>query len=174
MGARPGIQVMSATPTGIMCTMTPEVWNQLYGSSMVTVQQPGVPQTMPTTFPAIHPAQQPQQQMLGGAFAQYRKQRAVLSTVGMESASGIGPAMPKGSRARLPQPPMSPRRFFGVGSADRSSWAESGIFLNEIRALYDLSNYPYDSAVTFFIYTYVEVNGVRRLIRVRSIPDTEN
>ena len=42
MGQRPGIQVMAATPTGIMCTMTPEVWQQLYGSGMLNIQQPGM------------------------------------------------------------------------------------------------------------------------------------
>ena len=51
---------------------------------------------------------------------------------------------------------MSPRRFWGVSSTERSaSWAESGMFLNEIRAEYDLSNYPYDSAVTFYIHIYI-------------------
>ena len=42
VGPRPGIQVMAATPTGIMCTMTPEVWNQLYGAGMLNLQQPGM------------------------------------------------------------------------------------------------------------------------------------
>ena len=29
VGPRPGLQVMGATPNGFMCTMSPEVWQQL-------------------------------------------------------------------------------------------------------------------------------------------------
>ena len=103
----------------------------------------------------------------------------------MQSASmvGVPPSMPKAARAPAqglaPRDPRlqaqaarDPRGPWSVTSRGRStSTAESGIILTEIRADYDLSDYPFNSAVTFYIYTYVEVNGVRRLLRVRTVPE---
>ena len=163
VGPRPGIQVMAATPTGIMCTMTPEVWNQLYGAGMLNLQQPGMQQ----------PVQQPvmQQQQQQGPSAPPVFQQSMLAQYfevpsGLQSASVVGPSMPKGARAPTQEQMYNQQR-------SRFSWTESGRFLTEIRAEYDLSTYPCNSAVTFFILTYVEFNGIRRLIRTRRIPDQQ-
>ena len=161
LGQPPSIQVMSATPNGLLCTMTPEVWQQLFAGGFINIQQPaGV--------------QQPMQSTGGVGNQQYPLQQQLQPQPG---PSGLQPApvraMPKGRRDddRL----MTQAEWWGLNSRSRSaSWAESGItgsLLTEIRAEYDLSNYPFDSQVTFFVYTYVEVNGVRRLLRIRSIPE---
>ena len=58
-GPRPGLQVMGATPNGIMCTMSPEVWQQLmmggllnFQSPAGVLQQPQVGQNAPPRDPA--------------------------------------------------------------------------------------------------------------------------
>ena len=79
----------------------------------------------------------------------------------------VGPSMPKGARAPTQEQMYNQQR-------SRFSWTESGRFLTEIRADYDLSSYPCNSAVTFFILTYVEFNGIRRLIRTQRIPDLQS
>ena len=38
VGPRPGLQVMGATPSGIMCTMSPEVWQQLMQRGLLNIQ----------------------------------------------------------------------------------------------------------------------------------------
>ena len=159
VGPRPGIQVMAATPTGVMCTMTPEVWNQLYSAGLLNLQQP---------------VQQPvmQQQQQQGTSAPPELQQSMLARFfevpsGLQSASVVGPSMPKGVRAPAQEQMYTQQR-------SRFSWMESGRFLTEIRAEYDLSSYPCNSAVTFFILTYVEFNGIRRLIRTRRIPEVLN
>ena len=194
---RAGMQVMSATPNGIMVTMTPEIWMQLYGAGLVTVQQPGVlpPQQVVQQQPGVLPPQQVVQQQPGMLPPTVQEQQEMLRRFfdarhqdqdqEMPSASmvGVPPSMPKAARApaqglapRDPRPQAQaardPRGPWSVTSRGRSaSTAESGIILTEIRADYDLSDYPFNSAVTFYIYTYVEVNGVRRLLRVRTVPE---
>ena len=152
---------MSATPNGLLCTMTPEVWQQLFAGGFINIQQPAGVQ------------QQPMQSTGGMGNQQYPLQQQQPQP----GPSGLQPvpvgAMPKGRRAE--ERPLTQSEWWGMNSPSRSaSWAESGIIgslLTEIRAEYDLSNYPFDSQVTFFVYTYVEVNGVRRLLRIRSIPE---
>ena len=164
VGQRPSIQVMSATPNGLLCTMTPEVWQQLFAGGFINIQQPaGVQQQQgPTTGSTGYQQYRLQQQ-----------QEPQPGPSGLQPPLVGGPVMPKGRRAV--ESPISQEEWWGVRSTSRSaSWAESGItgkLLTEIRAEYDLSNYPYNSQVTFFVYTYVEVHGVRRLLRIRSIPE---
>ena len=161
VGPRPGMQVMSATPNGIMCTMTPEVWQQLLIGGLLNFQQPAGQSAPPGfQFPVYQQQQQQQDPQPGPS--------------GLQSGLMGGPLMPKGRRADSERP-LTQGEWWGVHPTSRSaSWAESGIIgsiLTEIRADYDLSNYPYESQVTFYIYTYVEVNGIRRLLRIRTIPE---
>ena len=175
---RAGMQVMAATPNGIMITMSHELWAQMYGAGLVAVQQPGVLSTQQSIQqqPQMPPPTQEQQEMLRRFFTPPDTDQE------MQSASQVGmpPSMPKAARAPVMIPSTrdprlaarDPRGPWSVSSRGRSaSMSESGRLLTEIRAEYDLSNYPFNSNVTFFIYTYVEVNGVRRLLRVRTIPD---
>ena len=163
-GPRPGMQVMGATPTGIMCSISPEVWQQLMVTGLLNFQPP---QGM------LQPQQQ-QPQPQPGPSGMQQPQPGPSGT--QPGAAGMRPIpyMPKGRRAPSERS-MSPGEFWGQRNNSRSaSWAESGIkgsLLTEIRAEYDLTNYPYDSQVKFVIYTYIEVNGVRRLLKTRSIPE---
>ena len=159
-GPRPGLQVMGATPNGVMCTMSPEVWQQLMMAGLLNFQPPtGVLQQQQVGPNALPMFQQPQP-----------------GPSGMQPGSGgmrTVPYVPKGQRDDS-QRSMSPGEFWGTQSARSASYAGSGIkglLLTEIRAEYDLTNYPHDSQVKFVIYTYVEVNGVRRLLKTRSIPE---
>ena len=143
VGPRPGMQVMSATPNGIMCTMTPEVWQQLLIGGLFNFQQP-VGQSAPPGFQ--FPVYQQQQQ-----------QDPQPGPSGLQSGLMGGPLMPKGRRAEYERP-LTQGEWWGEHPTSRSaSWAESGIIgsiLTEIRADYDLSNYPYDSQITF---TYIHM-----------------
>ena len=182
VGPRPGLQVMGATPSGIMCTMSPEVWQQLMQRGLLNIQ--------------ASPAEQQQQQLMGqhapaglqqpqpGPSGLKQPQPGPSGLQPLAGPSGIqqrGPAgmrpipyLPKGGRPTSGSD-MSEGEWWEIPRTSRStSWAESGItgiILIEIRAEYDLTNYPFDSQVKFVIYTYVEVNGVRRLLKIRSIPE---
>ena len=170
VGQRPSMQVMSATPNGLVCTMTPEAWQQIMAAGLFNLHPPaGVQQ---------------QQGPISGStgFQQYRQQQRQLQhqepqpgPSGIQSVQTRGPYMPKGRREDVEERPLTREEFWEVRNPSRpSSWAASGItgtLLTEIRAEYDLSNYPYNSQVTFLVYTYVEVHGIRRLLRIRSIPE---
>ena len=115
----PALELMSATPTGMVCKISHEAWAAM--------------------------------------LAQFN------------STAPIGDAMGKTPRAGDPR--VVDRAMRNHLNSRASSSGETGIILNRVLASYDLSNYPYDSGVSFTIETYIEINGVRRLIKVRKIPE---
>ena len=144
--AAQNVEVIGTTPTGLMVSISHDAWSRLLGGG--------------NTAPQVQGGSLGQQAVGGGTAPQPQA----------GPSSGPRPKVPQRPGTNLATAHRTLQRQIN-SSRHTSSVAESGIILHRVEASYNLSQYPHNCGTTFKIFTYIEENGVRRLLNLCNIPE---
>ena len=140
------VEVIGTTPTGLMVSISHDAWSRLLGGGNAAPQVQG-------------------------------------GSLGQQAVGGDAAPQPQAGPSSGPRPKVPQRPATNLATAHRtlqrqinssrhtSSVAELGIILHQVEASYNMSQYPHNCGITFKIFSYIEVNGMRRLLNIRSIPE---